>query len=147
MKTYTEKIKLQTKNEFDFIDLTERVSEIVEKSRIKNGLVNIQTLHTTCSLFLNENEPLLLEDFKNHLRKLSSKDLNYNHDDFTRRTVNICDNECKNGHSHCLALNLPANLTLNLIGGQIQLGQWQRVFLVELDYSRPREVQIQILGE
>jgi len=147
MKLQSKTLKFQTKGEFDFIDFTSEVEDFIRETGMQNGLVNIQTLHTTCPIFLNENEPLLLEDFKNHLRRLSPKDLDYNHNDFTRRTINMCDNECKNGHSHCLALNLPVNLTLNLIGGQIQLGKWQRIFLVELDHARPREVQIQILGE
>ena len=147
MKIASKTIELQTKGEFDFIDLTEESEKFIQKSQIKNGLVNFQTLHTTCPLFLNENEPLLLEDFKNHLEKLSPKNLKYNHNDFTQRTVNVCEDECKNGHSHCQALHLPSNLTLNILDGKLQLGQWQRIFLVELDKPKLRKVQIQILGE
>lgn len=147
MKIVNGVINLQTKQEFDFIDLTENVQKFIQESQIKNGFINVQTLHTTAPLLLNENEPLLLEDFKAHLEKLASKNLNYHHNDFTRRTVNMCQDECKNSHSHCLALHLPANLTLNIINGQLQLGQWQRVFLVELDKPRERTVQIQIIGE
>ncbi len=147
MQIASKTIELQTKGEFDFIDLTEESEKFLQKSQIKNGLVNFQTLHTTCPLFLNENEPLLLEDFKNHLEKLSPKNLKYNHNDFTQRTVNVCEDECKNGHSHCQALHLPSNLTLNIIDGKLQLGQWQRIFLVELDKPKLRKVQIQILGE
>ena len=119
----------------------------MKESGIRNGFVNIQTLHTTCPLILNENEPLLLEDFKNHLAQLSPCDLPYRHNDFTIRTVNICDNECKNGHSHCLALHFPSNLTLNIIDGKLQLGQWQRIFAVELDKPRLRKIQIQMIGQ
>ena len=147
MKIASKTIEFQTKGEFDFIDLTEEGEKFLQKSQIKNGLVNFQTLHTTCPLFLNENEPLLLEDFKNHLEKLSPKNLEYNHNDFTQRTVNVCQDECKNGHSHCQALHLPSNLTLNILDGKLQLGQWQRIFLVELDKPKLRKVQIQILGD
>ncbi|HNY97928.1 MAG TPA: YjbQ family protein, partial [Candidatus Pacearchaeota archaeon] len=63
------------------------------------------------------------------------------------RTINVCDNECVNGHAHCKAIHFLANVTLNLKNGKLQLGQWQRVFLVELDHSRDRLVQVQILGE
>ena len=147
MQIASKTIELQTKGEFDFIDLTEESEKFLQKSQIKNGLVNFQTLHTTCPLFLNENEPLLLEDFKNHLEKLSPKNLKYNHNDFTQRTINVCQDECKNGHSHCQALHLPSNLTLNIIDGKLQLGQWQRIFLVELDKPKLRKVQIQVLGE
>jgi len=147
MKILTKTLEFQTKGEFDFIDFTEQVKSFVEESQIKNGLINIQTLHTTAALVLNENEPLLLEDFKAHLEKISPKDLNYNHNDFSRRTVNVCEEKCANGHSHCQALHLPSSLTLNVIVGKLQLGQWQRIFLVELDKSKPRKVQLQIMGE
>ena len=147
MKIINKTLAINTKEEFDFIDVTEAVQGFIKESQIKDGLVNVQTLHTTCPVFLNENEPLLLNDFKNHLVQLSPKNLPYNHNDFTIRTINVCDGECKNGHSHCLALHFPSNLTMNIIGGELQLGQWQRIFVVELDRSRSRKVQIQIMGE
>lgn len=140
-------LEFQTKGEFDFIDFTDEIKKFITDSQIKNGLVNIQTLHTTASLFLNENEPLLLNDFKTHLSQISPKNAVYNHDDFKRRTVNICENECVNGHSHCAALHFPSNLVLNVIDNKLQLGQWQRIFLVELDKSKLRKAQIQIVGE
>ena len=147
MKVSNKTFGLRTKKEFDFIDLTQEVEKFVTESQIKNGFLNIQTLHTTAPLFLNENEPLLLEDFRTHLEKLSPKEVNYHHNDFIRRAVNLCEGECKNGHSHCLALHLPSNLALNIIEGKLQLGQWQRIFLVELDKPRQRKVQVQIMGE
>lgn len=96
---------------------------------------------------LNENEPLLIEDIKNNLKNTSPKNLIYNHNNFCQRTVNMCDGECNNGHSHCRAIHLPSVLTLNLINGQTQLGQWQRIFFIELDRARPRKIQVQIIGE
>lgn len=147
MRIHHEEILLQTKGEMEFIDLTEKINRIIEESRIGNGFINVQTLHTTCSLLLNENEPLLLEDFKKHLQQLSPKEAKYNHNDFSIRTVNMCQDECKNGHSHCLASHLPSNLTLNIIEGKLQLGQWQRIFAIELDKPRQRKIQIQIIGE
>ncbi|PIU46817.1 secondary thiamine-phosphate synthase enzyme [bacterium (Candidatus Gribaldobacteria) CG07_land_8_20_14_0_80_33_18] len=147
MKIVNTTIELQTKGEFDFIDLTDKVKAFIKESQIKNGLVNIQTLHTTAVLIINENEPLLLEDFKRHLENLSPKTLKYNHDDFKKRTVNLCADECINGHSHCKAILLSVNVSLNLIKGEIQFGQWQRILLVELDRTRKRKIQIQILGE
>lgn len=147
MKIVNKTIEFNTGREFDFIDLTDKVEEFVNQSQIKTGFVNVQTLHTTCPLLLNENEPLLLDDMRNHFKKLSPKDLPYNHNDFTRRTVNMCNDECENGHSHCLALHFPPNLTINIIETKLQLGQWQRIFLVELDRPRRRSVQIQIMGE
>ena len=147
MKTKHKTLRYQTKELFDFIDLTNEIKSFIEESGVKNGLVNIQILHTSSALIVNENEPLLKEDIKRNLEKTASNKLKYKHDDFSIRIVNLCDNECKNGHSHCKAIHLLPSTTLNLIDGELQLGQWQKIMLIELDCSRPRKVQIQILGE
>lgn len=147
MRTANTTIALESKDEFDIIDITDKVKRFVESSQIENGLVNIQTLHTTATIFVNEKEPLLLEDFKRHLENLSPRTLNYKHDNLSERTVNVCEDECANGRSHCKAINLPVNICLNLISGQLQLGTWQRILFVELDRPRKRQVQIQIIGE
>lgn len=146
MKVLNKIIKLKTKNLFDFIDITGQINDFVKKSRIKDGLVNIQILHTSAALIVNENEPLLIEDFKNNLEKTAPRTSKYNHDDLSRRTVNLCPEECANGHSHSKAIHLLVSATLNLIGGKLQLGQWQSVLVVELDRPRKREIQVQILG-
>ncbi|MCK5059742.1 MAG: secondary thiamine-phosphate synthase enzyme YjbQ [Candidatus Pacebacteria bacterium] len=146
MKILNKTIEFQTKGLFDFIDITDKIKTFVKESQIKNGLINIQILHTSAALIVNENEPLLIEDIKDNLEAVASKTANYRHDDFTKRTVNVCEGECVNGHSHCKAIRLLVNTTLNLIEGMLQLGQWQRVLLVELDQLRKRKIQIQILG-
>ena len=140
-------IKIDTKETLQFIDITEKVKSFVEKTDVSDGLVNIQTMHTTAMLLLNENEPLLIEDIKKNLEQVASKKDDYNHDDFSVRTVNMCDDECANGHAHCKAVYLTPTNTINLIDGKLQLGTWQRVFLLELDRARPRKVQVQLMGE
>ena len=71
----------------------------------------------------------------------------YQHDDTAARTVNLTDAERPNGHAHCRALLLPSSACLNVVGGRLLLGHWQRVFLVELDGPRDREVSVVIFGE
>jgi secondary thiamine-phosphate synthase enzyme len=147
MKTANNKFEYFSQKRFDFIDITDEVKKFVDQCQIKNGLINIQTLHTTTAIIVNENEPLLLEDIKDSLEKIAPFDKEYRHDNFEKRTVNLCSDECANGHSHCKAVCLPFSATLNLIEGKIQFGSWQRVFLLELDRPRKRMVQIQIIGE
>ena len=106
MKILNKTIEIRSKGLFDFIDITDKVKDFVENSQIKNGLINIQILHTSAALIVNENEPLLIEDFKKNLERTASKDLEYQHDNFEKRTVNVCPNECVNGHSHCKAIHL-----------------------------------------
>lgn len=145
--TKNKTIEIKSKEQFDIVDLTDEIASFTKESKIKDGLVNIQSLHTTAVVFVQENEPLLLEDIKKSLERIAPQNIDYNHDDFGRRTVNMCDDECRNGHSHCKAVFLPTSVTLNLINGQMQLGTWQRIMFIELDRARPRKVQIQILGE
>lgn len=146
MKVMHKTIEYQTKGAFQFIDITDKLKGFVKQTGIKDGLVNVQSLHTTCALIFNENEPLLLEDIKAELRRLVPKEVGYNHDDFTCRTVNMCDGECDNGHAHCRAILLQPSVTINLIDGELQLGTWQRLLFCELDRPRRRKVQFQVLG-
>jgi len=147
MKTAYKTFFYQTEELFDFVDATEEIKKFVKESGIQNGLVNIQIMHTSAALIINEHEPLLLEDMKRNLEATASNKLKYQHDDFSVRTVNLCDDECKNGHSHCKAIHLLPSATLNLIKGELQLGEWQRIMLVELDGSRPRKIEVVIMGE
>jgi secondary thiamine-phosphate synthase enzyme len=145
--TKNKTIEFETQGDLDFVDLTEEVSEFVKSSGVKEGLINIQSMHTSAALIVNENEPLLIEDIKENLRRTAPKEASYSHDNMEIRTVNVCDNECINGHAHCQAIHLLVSATLNIIQGEIQLGRWQRIFFVELDQKRPRKVQLQIIGE
>lgn len=146
MKIENKTIDFKTKETLDFIDITEFIKKFIKESKIKDGLVNVQILHTSAALIVNENEPLLIEDFKKNIEKTAVRSENYKHDNLSKRTVNLCDNECINGHSHCKAIHLLVNATLNIISGELQLGQWQRVFLVELDRPKNRKIQMQIIG-
>lgn len=147
MKFLNKTLEYQTKQEFDFIDITNEVKNFVNQAEIDNGLINVQILHTSAGLMINENEPLLLEDIKKNLESCSPKSKQYQHDDFTIRTVNMCPGECINGHSHCKAIHLLFNAVLNIIQGKIQLGQYQSIMLLELDRSRKRKIQLQIIGQ
>ena len=139
--------KIKTKKGPEFIDITDQVVGFVGQTGISDGLVAIYSRHTTAAIKINENEPLLLQDMESFLKKLAPPEGNYNHNDFERRTVNMCSGECANGHSHCQHLLLGTSETLPIIKGKIQLGAWQRIFLVELDHGRERQVIVQIIGE
>lgn len=146
MKIKNKTIEFQTKETLDFIDVTETVEKFIKESQVEDGLVNIQILHTSAALIVNENEPLLIEDFKKNIENTALSTKNYQHDNLEKRTVNVCQNECINGHSHCKAIHLLVNAVLNIAEGKLQVGQWQRVFLVELDKPRDRKIQMQIIG-
>ena len=139
------RIRLTTRHPTEFIDLTERLERLVADAGVRFGILNVQTLHTTTGVVVNEHEPLLLGDFQGLLERAAPVDARYRHDDPAARTVNVTAAERPNGHSHCRALLLPSSVALNVAHGRLQLGQWQRVFLVELDGPREREISALLL--
>jgi secondary thiamine-phosphate synthase enzyme len=141
------RIRLATKEAMEFIDVTDRIEALAAGSGIHTGLVNIQTLHTTTAIVINEHEPLLLADFSSMLTRTAPRDAPYRHNDPNARTIPVPPDERPNGHAHCHALLLGPTASLNLADGRLQLGRWQRVFLVELDGPREREISVMVMGE
>jgi len=141
------KLNVSTECPTQFVDLTARILGLVRDSGVQNGVVNVQSLHTTTAIVLNEHEPLLLDDFAGVLGRLAPDDCGYRHDQLGVRTVNLTVDERINGHSHCRALLLPSNACLNIVDGKVQLGRWQRLFLVELDGPRDRQLSVLVFGE
>jgi secondary thiamine-phosphate synthase enzyme len=140
-------IRLETSCPTEFIDLTDRLASIVAASGVRAGLLNVQSLHTTLGIMVNEHEPLLLADFATLLDRAAPRQAVYRHDDAAVRTVNVTAEERINGHAHCQALLLAPSACLNIVDGRIRLGQWQRVFVVELDGPRRREISVAVVGE
>ena len=140
-------IRIDTGHPTQFIDLTSDLEAFVAASGIQSGLLNVQSLHTTAAIVVNEHEPLLLTDLAGLLERLAPVDAVYRHDNITLRTVNCVLSEPPNGHSHCRALLLGSTAALNVVDGELLLGTWQRVFLVELDGPRTRDVSLLLLGD
>jgi secondary thiamine-phosphate synthase enzyme len=141
------RIRVTTEHPCQFIDLTNELEALVAESAVRFGLVNVQTLHTTTAIVVNELEPLLLSDFATLLDKAAPREATYRHDDAAIRTVNVTPGERINGHAHCQALLLAPSACLNVIDGKLQLGRWQRVFFAELDGPQPRQISVLLLGE
>ena len=137
-------LRLKTSRPTEFIDLTDRIRTLVEDAPVQTGLINIQTLHTTTAIVVNEHEPMLFADFVAMLHRAAPADLLYRHDSPARR-VNLTPGERVNGHAHCRALLLPSSAAVNIAGGTLVLGRWQRIFFVELDGPQEREVSIVLL--
>ena len=146
MKLHRSVIQHEASSAPEFIDITDEVLDVVESSEIREGTVTVFSRHTTAAVKINENEPLLLEDMAQFLEQVAPRDAEYRHNDFTIRTANMTEDECPNGHSHCQHLLLSASETIPICEGEVLLGHWQRIFLIELDRPRMREVVIQVHG-
>ncbi len=141
-------LTLATHDPIQLVDITDAVAVFVRQARLKDGLVQVFSRHTTAAVRIQEDEPLLLEDLRRFLARLAPPDDLYGHNDFRVRTQHMHPNERPNGHAHCLQLLLGSSESVPVIDGELMLGAWQRLFLVELDGPRPqREVLVQVLGE
>jgi secondary thiamine-phosphate synthase enzyme len=132
---------VQTDQRVEVIDLTNRVMELVRQFDIREGLVSIWSMHTTCTLFINEYQIALLADITRFLERMVARDAEYLHND-----PNHSDCDRMNADSHLRAMLLGHNLTLQISGGEVVLGQWQRVLMAELDGPRARSLRVQIFG-
>ena len=151
MKARSYNLRVKTSESPEFVDITEEVGKCVVASGIVNGIAVVFSRHTTAAIVIQENEPLLIEDFKRLLESIASSKGEYRHNDFDVRTVHMHDDECPNGHSHCQHLTLGTSESIPVIDSVMALGEWQRVFMVELDGEKAsqlehREIIVQILG-
>jgi len=134
MKVHNESFRFSTRGEIDFVDLTDKVQEAVEKSGVKNGLAHVFAPHATGILILTEYEPSLVDDIRNVLERLVPKRAAYQHP--------------SNAHSHLRSVLLSPDKTLPVIDGRLVLGTWQSLVFVETDvHPRTRTVITQVIGE
>jgi secondary thiamine-phosphate synthase enzyme len=133
-----------------FLDITDDVEDLVERSEIAQGMALVYSPHTTCAVIINERERGFIQDFNGLLDRLAPLGSAYAHDDLEARTENLEDDphDIPNGHAHCRgALLGSSSETVPVVDGRLVLGRWQRIFLLELDRARERKVLIQIMGE
>ncbi len=143
---HSKTLDLETEESPAFIKITSPVKEVIRQSGINNGQVFVFSKHTTAGITIQEDEPLLLDDFESFLEDLAPEDGGYRHNDFEIRTVNLQEEESENGHSHCRHLTIGPSETLPIHDGQMVTGEWQDIFLLELDGPREREIFVQTSG-
>jgi secondary thiamine-phosphate synthase enzyme len=123
-----------------------KVEKAVKACGVREGIALVFSCHTTAAIRINENEPLLLRDMEEFLKRLAPRELYYRHNDFEIRTHNMTPEECPNAHAHLQHLLLGTSEAVPIQGGNLVLGRWQRIFLVELDRPRERKVLVQVVG-
>ena len=149
MKVFQGEKRVRTAGGLSVQDITEDVAQAVRESGVRDGIVCVYSPHTTCCVRVNEFENGFLEDFATLLRRLVPSETYYAHDDWGRRTENICeeDMELGNGHAHCMSMLLgTAGESIPVRDGELALGTWQRVLFLELDRERDRRWLVQVVG-
>jgi len=145
MKIYKQKIEVESNTQIQFIDITDKVQEIIDNSGVREGQVLIFSPHTTMSIVVNHNEPMLLQDFMRVIYKLVPVDDQYAHDLFELRRNKSSDGR-SNGHSHCKALLLGVSATLPIEKGKMLFTERQAIFAIDFDGARKRDLFVQVMG-
>jgi secondary thiamine-phosphate synthase enzyme len=150
VKVFQQERRLRTSGGLTVRDITDDVAAAVRESDVTDGIACVYSPHTTCCIRVNEFEAGFLDDFAALLKRLvPNQGTYYAHDDWERRTENICeeDMEVGNGHAHCMSMLLgSAGEAIPVRDGELCLGTWQRVLFLELDRERERRWIVQVVG-
>ena len=136
MKFHTETITFNTRNHREYINITDRVADTVQKSGVIDGMVLVSAMHITAGVFVNDAEPGLLQDIDDWLEKLAPL-ADYRH----HRTGET------NGDAHLKNLLVHHQVILPITEGKLHLGPWQQVYYAEFDGQRPKRLIMKVMGE
>lgn len=137
MKAYTTYLTFNTKQKIEIVNITDRVKQAVEESGIKEGLCLVNAMHITASVFVNDEEEGLKEDFKKWLEKLAPFDVErYRH--------NLTGED--NAHAHIKRTIMGRETVLAVTKRELDLGPWEEIFYGEFDGQRSKRVLIKIIG-
>ncbi|MEJ2347868.1 MAG: secondary thiamine-phosphate synthase enzyme YjbQ [Patescibacteria group bacterium] len=137
MKSKTEYITINTKEPIEIVNITKEVEKVVKESAIKEGLCLVNPMHITSSVFINDEESGLKEDFKKWLEELAPKDVKrYKH--------NLTGED--NAHSHLKRTIMGREVVIAVTNGKLDFGTWEEVFYGEFDGQRPKRILIKVIG-
>jgi secondary thiamine-phosphate synthase enzyme len=130
-----------TAERMQLLNITDRINEVVRRSGIREGIVHLQSLHTTTGVFLSEWQDALIEDVREFLDHTVLRDRYYKHND-----PEYSDCERRNADSHLRGMLMGQTLLLQVRNAKVLLGTWQSIVLAEFDGPRSRSVAVQVSG-
>ena len=138
MKSCTEYIWMNTGNRYEIVNITSHVESAVKKSGVKEGLCLVNAMHITASVFINDNESGLHEDFLKWVEKLAPYGVDkYKH--------NLTGED--NGDAHLKRTIMGREVVVAITAGKLDFGPWEKIFYGEFDGQRKKRVLIKIIGE
>ena len=138
MKSLTKYLTFNTEKEIEFINITDNIEIIVKESNIKEGLCLINAMHITASVFINDEEAGLKQDFKEWLEDMVPKDI-------ARYKHNLTGED--NAHAHLKRTIMGREVVVAVSKGKLDFGPWEQIFYGEFDGKRPKRVLVKIIGE
>lgn len=137
MKAHTEHLMFQTKDRVEFINITPQVKEAIRRSGIQEGLVLVNAMHITASVYVNDAEPGLIQDFQDWLKSLVDVNKDYRH--------NLTGED--NAYAHLMRTLMGREAVVAVTGGKLDFGPWEQIYYAEFDGRRKKRVLVKILGE
>ncbi len=137
MKVHTEYLKFHTRNHREYVHITPQVEAVAKKSAVQEGMVLVSAMHITAGVYVNDNEPGLIEDIDKWLEGLAPFRQEYKH--------HLTGED--NGDSHLKALLIHHEVIVPITAGKLDLGTWQRIFYAEFDGRRDKRVIVKVMGE
>jgi secondary thiamine-phosphate synthase enzyme len=142
MKPFHASFTLKSEERTEFSDITKLVQDQLAQFPVSNGVALVNTLHTTCALFVNEFQSALIDDLRALMERLVADRAGYRHDD-----PRYSDCERGNARAHLRSALLGRSIALGLADGELTLGRFQSIIFAEFDGPRVREVSVQVIGE
>src|SRR3989475_8541957 len=142
MKVYNTSFTLSTDEQTEISDITKLVRDAVQQFAVTTGIALVNTLHTTCALFVNEFQSALIDDLRSLIERLVPERDGYRHDD-----PRVSDCERGKAHSPLPAALLARHIAVRVDNRHLTLGRFQSIIFAGLDGPRRREISIQVIGE
>ena len=137
MKYFTEHVWFNTPKRIEFINVTSKVEECVRKSGVKEGLVLVNAMHITASVYVNDNEPGLISDYQRWLHELVDTSKSY------KRNLTGEDN----AYSHLMRTIMGREVVVAITNGKLDFGPWEQIFYAEFDGQRKKRMIVKVIGE
>ncbi|MEE8075266.1 MAG: secondary thiamine-phosphate synthase enzyme YjbQ [Candidatus Binatia bacterium] len=137
MKSHTEYLWFNTKKHREFVNITSKAEDILEKSRVKEGMLLVSAMHITAGVYINDAEDGLIQDIEEWLNRLAPEGVDYRH----HRTGET------NGDAHLKNLLIGHQVIIPITHGKLDLGPWQQVYYAEFDGQRRKRVIVKVIGE
>ena len=139
MRSYTKHLVIHTKSRHDFVNITSEVEDAVRVSKVKEGLVLVNAMHITSSVFINDNEQGLLRDFRKWLEKLAPMYLD------SRYEHNLTGED--NAYAHLWRTIMGREVVVAITNGKLDFGPWESIFYGEFDGQRSKRIMIKVIGD
>ncbi len=137
MKSYREELWFETKTRRAYINITPQIEAAVKRSGVREGLVLVNAMHITASVYINDDEPGLLRDYDEFLERLAPHDAHYRHNDTGE----------DNGDAHVKRQVMGREVVVAITDGKLDFGPWEQIFYGEFDGRRRKRVLVKIIGE